>query len=73
MSYSDKVPFLCDNRSEIKIATNRVQHSRMKHIFIMDRVARKDIELFHVGIEEQLADILRSHLMKQDFMSKGMS
>src|ERR1044072_264744 len=59
----DKMPLLCDNESAIKIADNSVQHSRTKHIdirhhFLWDHVAREDIELFHVGTEKQLANIL---------------
>lgn len=45
----DRVPFLCDNVSEIKIAANHVQHSRTKHIVII---------LFGIlWHEKQLADI----------------
>jgi hypothetical protein len=46
----EKVPVLCDNESMVKLANNLVQHSRTKHIdirhhFLRDHVAKKDISL----------------------------
>ena len=43
----DRIPFLCDNESAVKIANNPVQHSRTNHIdichhFLRDHVARND-------------------------------
>ena len=59
----DRIPFLCDNESAVKIANNPVQHSRTKHIdirhhFLRDHVARNDISLCGVRSEDQLADIV---------------
>jgi hypothetical protein len=63
----NKILLLCDNESAIKLANNLVQHSRTKHIdirhhFLRDHEAKGDIELFHVSIENQLADIFTKPL-----------
>jgi hypothetical protein len=68
----DKVPLLCDNESDIKIANNPVQHSRTKHIdirhhFLRDHVAKNDISLEGVRSEDQLADIFTKPLDKATF------
>jgi hypothetical protein len=68
----EKVPLLCDNESDIKIANNVVQHSRTKHIdirhhFLRDRVAKGDIILEGVRSEDQLADIFTKPLDKTYF------
>jgi hypothetical protein len=56
------IPLLCDNESAIKLANNPVQHYRTKHIdirhhFLRDHEAKKDIALPHVSTKKQLADI----------------
>ena len=66
------VPLLCDNESAVKLANNPVQHSRTKHIdirhhFLRDHVARKDITLVGVKSEEQLADIFTKPLDEATF------
>ena len=67
-----KVPLLCDNESAIKIANNPVQHSRTKHIdirhhFLRDHSTKGDIEIIHVGTENQLADIFTKPLDESRF------
>ena len=62
-----KTLLLCDNDSAIKIANNPVQHSRTKHIdirhhFLRDHVAKCDIVISHIRIEDQLADIFTKAL-----------
>jgi bifunctional DNase/RNase len=62
----EKVPVLCDIESAVKIANNSIQHSRTKHInihhhFLRDHVAKNDISLEGVRIEDQLADIFTKH------------
>ena len=67
-----QVPLFCDNESAIKIANNPVQHSKTKHIeirhhFLRDHVMKKDIDIIHVNIEEQLADIFTKPLDEKRF------
>ena len=57
----------CDNRSAIAISCNSVQHSKSKHIdlryhFIKDHVEQGTVELYFVGTEYQLADLLTKAL-----------
>jgi hypothetical protein len=63
----EKVPLLCDNENTVKIANNPVQHSHTKHIdichhFLRDHVAKNDISLEGVRIEDQLVDIFTKPL-----------
>ena len=67
-----QVPLYCDNESAIKIANNPVQHSKTKHIeichhFLKDHVVKEDIDIIHVNIEEQLADIFTKPLDEKRF------
>jgi hypothetical protein len=66
------VPLLCDNETAIKIACNPCEHSRTKHIdiwhhLLRDHVIKGDIVIFHVGINEQLADIFTKPLDERRF------
>ena len=68
------VHLLCDNESAIKIANNLVQHCRTKHIdirhhFLRDHVANRDIALTHVGTMYQLADIFTKPLDEARFVN----
>jgi len=68
----DKVPLLCDNESAVKLANNLVQHTRTKHIdihhhFLRYHVAKGDISLENVGMENQLADIFTKPLDEARF------
>ncbi len=56
-----------DNISSILLANNRVYHARTKHIevhyhFIREKVLAKEIDLIHVSIEDQVADIFTKAL-----------
>jgi hypothetical protein len=67
-----QVTLLCDNESMVKISNNPVQHSRTKHIdirhhFLRDHVAKKDISLVGVRTEDQLADIFTKPLDESTF------
>jgi hypothetical protein len=67
-----KIPLLCDNESDIKLANNPVQHSRTKHIyirhhFLRDHEAKGDIALHHVSTVRQLAGIFTKPLDEQRF------
>jgi hypothetical protein len=62
-----KVPLLCDNKSAIKLANNPANHSRTKHIglrhhFLRDHEAKRDVALSHVSTDKQLADIFTKPL-----------
>jgi hypothetical protein len=61
------VPLMCDNESAIKLATNLVQHSRVKHVdirqhFLRDHVGKEDISIYFIGTNDQLADIFTKPL-----------
>jgi hypothetical protein len=63
----EKVPFLCDNESMVKLANNPVQDSHTKHIdirhhFLRDHVAKNDVSLEDVRTEDQLVDIFTKPL-----------
>jgi hypothetical protein len=52
-----EIPLLCDNESAIKIASNPVQHSRTKHIyirhhFLRDHVSKGDIKIYGVSMDD---------------------
>jgi hypothetical protein len=57
----------CDNINSILLANNPVYHARTKHIevhyhFIREKVLAKEINLIHVNIEDQVADIFTKAL-----------
>ena len=67
-----KVPLLCDNESAIRMADNPIEHSRTKHIdirhhFLRDHQKKRDIEVFYVSTENQLADIFTKPLDEKTF------
>jgi hypothetical protein len=67
-----KVPLLCDNESAICMADNPVEHSRTKHIdirrhFMRDHQQKRDIEVFYISTENQLADIFTKPLDEKTF------
>jgi hypothetical protein len=69
-----KVPLLCDNESAIHLADNPVEHSRIKHIdswhhFLRDHQQRGDINVSHVSIDHQRADIFTKFLDEKGFVS----
>jgi hypothetical protein len=57
----------CDNINSILFANNLVCHARTKHIevhyhFIRKKVLAKEINLIHVNIKDQVADIFTKAL-----------
>jgi hypothetical protein len=67
-----KVPLLCDNESAVRLADNLVEHNRTKHIdirhhFLRDHQQRRDIDVCHISIENQLADIFTKPLDEKRF------
>ncbi|GJX46911.1 hypothetical protein Tco_0272101, partial [Tanacetum coccineum] len=68
----NKISLYCDNKSEIALCCNNVQHSRAKHIdvryhFIKEQVENRIVELYFVQTEYQLADIFTKPLPKERF------
>jgi hypothetical protein len=67
-----KVPLLCDNESAIRLADNPVEHNRTKHIdiqhyFLKDHQQKGDIDVCHISIGHQLADIFTKPLDEKRF------
>jgi hypothetical protein len=61
------VVIYCDNINSILLANNLVHHARTKHIevhyhFIREKVIAKEIDLNHVSIEDQVANIFTKAL-----------
>jgi hypothetical protein len=57
----------CDNINNILLANNSVYHARTKHIevqyhFITEKILAKEIDLIHVNIEDQVANIFTKAL-----------
>jgi hypothetical protein len=66
------IPLLCDNESAIKITYNPCKHSRIKHIdirhhFLRDHVIKGEIDISHVGTNDQLANIFTKPLDEKRF------
>nr|GFA99681.1 retrovirus-related Pol polyprotein from transposon TNT 1-94 [Tanacetum cinerariifolium] len=63
----NKILMYCDNKSDIALCCNNVQHSQSKHIdiryhFIKEQVENGVIELYFVNTEYQLADLFTKAL-----------
>jgi len=61
------VVIYCDNINSILLANNPVYHAKTKHIevhyhFIREKVLAKEIDLIHVSIEDQVANIFTKAL-----------
>lgn len=70
---------LCNNTSAISISKNPVHHSRSKHIdiryhFIRDLVEDNVCNIEHIGMSEQLTDILTKPMESEKFerLRKGL-
>ncbi|GJU40582.1 hypothetical protein Tco_1193539 [Tanacetum coccineum] len=71
----NKIPLYCDNKSDIALCCNNVQHSRSKHIdipyhFIKEQVENGVVELYFVRTEYELAYIFTKALGREllDFL-----
>ncbi|GJZ51896.1 retrovirus-related pol polyprotein from transposon TNT 1-94 [Tanacetum coccineum] len=65
-----KIPMYCDNKSDIALCCNNVQHSRSKHIdiryhFIKEQVENGVVELYFVRTKYQLANIFTKALCRE--------
>ena len=65
---------MCDNTSAINLSKNPIQHSTTKHIeirhhFLRDEVANKNIELEFIPTEKQIVDIFTKPLAEDRFTS----
>nr|GEU63832.1 hypothetical protein [Tanacetum cinerariifolium] len=63
----NKIPMYCDNKSDIALCCNNVQHSRSKHIdiryhFIKEQVENGVIKLYFINTEYHLADLFTKAL-----------
>ncbi|GJS60729.1 hypothetical protein Tco_0655513 [Tanacetum coccineum] len=66
----NKIPTDCDNKSDIALCCNNVQHSQSKRIdikfhFIKEQVENRVVELYFVNTEYQLADIFTKALCRE--------
>ncbi|GKB80667.1 hypothetical protein Tco_0947562 [Tanacetum coccineum] len=73
------IPLYCDNKSDIALCCNNVQHSRSKHIdikhhFIKEQVENGVVELYSIRTENQLADIFSKTLARErlEFLIKKL-
>ncbi|GJV61991.1 hypothetical protein Tco_1468091 [Tanacetum coccineum] len=68
----NNIPLYYDNKSDIALCCNNVQHSRSKHIdirhhFIREQVENGVVELYFVTTNYQLADIFTKALPREWF------
>nr|GEW59015.1 retrotransposon protein, putative, Ty1-copia subclass [Tanacetum cinerariifolium] len=66
----NKITMFCDNKNDIALCCNNVQHSRSKHIdiryhFIKEHVENGVIKLYFVNLEYHLADIFTKALGRE--------
>jgi hypothetical protein len=69
----DKFQLFIDNMSAIALAKNPVHHDRSKHIdikfhFIREIMEAGQVEISHVGTQDQLADLLTKALGRVRFI-----
>jgi hypothetical protein len=67
-----KVLLLCDNESAIRLTNNPIEHNHTKHIdirhnFLRDHQQKGDINVCHISIDHQLADIFTKPLYEKKF------
>ncbi|GJW12991.1 hypothetical protein Tco_0017124 [Tanacetum coccineum] len=68
----DDIPIMCDNKGDIDLSKNLVQHSRTKHIeirhyFLRDNVQKGNNSIEKVSSEDNIADILTKPLKCEPF------
>nr|GEX18504.1 retrovirus-related Pol polyprotein from transposon TNT 1-94 [Tanacetum cinerariifolium] len=68
----DNVPIMCDNKGDVDLSKNPVQHSRTKHIeirhyFLRDNIQKGNISIEKVASEDNIADIFTMPLKCEVF------
>ncbi|GJU80954.1 copia protein [Tanacetum coccineum] len=68
----DDVPIMCDNKGEIDLSKNPVQHSRTKHIKIRHHFLHDNVQKGHISIEkvssvDNITDNLTKPLKRESF------
>nr|GEU49720.1 retrovirus-related Pol polyprotein from transposon TNT 1-94 [Tanacetum cinerariifolium] len=68
----NNILFYCDNKSDIALCYNNIQHSRSKHIdirhhFVREKVENSVVELYFVMTDYQLVDIFTKALPRERF------
>ncbi|GJU01201.1 retrovirus-related pol polyprotein from transposon TNT 1-94 [Tanacetum coccineum] len=68
----DNIPIMYDNKGDINLSKNPVQHSRTKHIEICHHFLRDNVQKGHTSIEkvpsiDNIADILTKPLKHESF------
>nr|GEU41073.1 retrovirus-related Pol polyprotein from transposon TNT 1-94 [Tanacetum cinerariifolium] len=68
----DGIPIMCDNKGDIDLSKNPVQHSQTKHIeirhhFLRDNVQKGNISIEKVSSKDNIADILTKLLKREPF------
>ncbi|GJT35536.1 retrovirus-related pol polyprotein from transposon TNT 1-94 [Tanacetum coccineum] len=68
----DDVLIMCDNKGEIDLSKNHMQHSQTKHIeirrhFLRDNVQKGNNSIKKVSSEDNIADILTKLLKRESF------
>ena len=68
-----RIPVLwCDNLSTVLLSTNPILHARTKHIeldiyFVREKVLKKDMDIRHVPVNEQVVDVLTKAISSGQF------
>nr|GEU65012.1 hypothetical protein [Tanacetum cinerariifolium] len=66
----DDVLIMCDNKGDIDLSKNPVQHSRIKHIeirhyFLLDNVQKGNISIEKIAFEDNITDIFTKPLKRE--------
>ena len=69
---NDTVHIKCDNASAVKLASNTVQHSKIKHVmlkirFIQEKIANNKVSITYVRTDDNIADLMTKALPRPKF------
>lgn len=70
--YTNHIPIICDNTSDINISNNHALHSKTKHInikypFIIEHVANQIVKLECIPTKERVFGIFTKPLKREPF------